>query len=584
MAFALGLMCKPTLVTLPFVLLLLDYWPLMRFPSAFYRLPCAARRLTPGVLAPRASGPQPRGVPRQPADARRISCGVGLLVEKLPLLALAAASCVVTLLVQSNAMRAAGSLPLPWRLENAAVSYAAYLRQWLYPAGLAAFYPHPRDGLPTWEVVGACLLLALISAVVLVLGRRYPHCLVGWFWYVGMLVPAIGIVQVGRQAMADRYTYLPQIGLSVALAWTVADWAAPRRYRRWIAGLAGTTVVLALIGCTWRQAAFWRNSASLWNRILQCSPRSAFAELGLGKTLAPKEAIAHFQRALDFDPQCADAYDGIGNLLHGQGRIGLAIEYYEKALAIDPRNTSVLSDLGAALYEQGHGELGIEKFRRALEFDPELPRTERNLAWALQQQGNTQEAVEHYRKALAIVPLYADAHRDLGTALIEQGEVRQALDHWRQALRLQPENLSLLQWTAWVLATYPDPSIRNGPEALGLARRAAALAQGKDAVVLDTLAAAYAETGQFAEAVKTAEQAVAVASTQHAGAGRRRHGAGQALSDQLPVPDANGPLTPGADLAGDEPLLHLPPFLGIPHHARDFLVPVCRLTPRRFPP
>ena len=267
--FALGLMAKPMLVTLPFVLLLLDYWPLGRMGS----------------------------------HRRQI------VIEKLPLLVLAAACCAITLWVQGEAVLPDERLPFCWRAANALVSYVAYVGQLFCPMGLAVFYPHPGAHLPLWKVAGAAVLLVSISAAAVSCRRRAPYVLVGWLWYVGMLVPVVGLVQVGAQEMADRYTYLPQIGLCISLAWLAAaacrHWPSPR----WASSMAATVVLLALMACAWRQTSFWRDSEALWTRALACTSRNNVAHTNLGIFLAGQgrldEAISQYRRALDIKPNFA---------------------------------------------------------------------------------------------------------------------------------------------------------------------------------------------------------------------------------------------------------------------------------------
>ena len=289
--FALGLMAKPMLVTVPFVLLLLDYWPLGRW------------------RADRATGSAWSGAAPTP---------LRLVIEKLPLLALAAAASVATILAQSEAMKMNTYVSLPWRLGNTLVSYVAYLGQLFCPLGLAVFYPHPENHLPVWKVAVAFLVLAGITFGALVSWRR-PYLLVGWLWYLGMLVPAIGLVQVGFQAMADRYTYLPQIGLSIALAWGVADVSRSWPCRRWVCGIGSALVVASLMACAWLQTSYWRDSETLWTHAVACTSQNAKAHTYLGMALGDlkrlDEAIAHFRQALEIKPDDADARSHLDSTL-----------------------------------------------------------------------------------------------------------------------------------------------------------------------------------------------------------------------------------------------------------------------------
>ena len=251
--FALGLMCKPMLVTLPILMLLLDYWPLNRFsnftPQVFFRL----------------------------------------VAEKIPLFALAAVSCAVTIFAQTDAIKSFDQISLPLRVGNALVSYAIYLKQMFWPSNLAVLYPFPSHGEVIWKMILASIVLFSISASVFVLRKTRPYLLVGWLWYLVMLVPVIGIFQVGTQAHADRYTYLPQIGLYLLLTWTAVDLCAGWRFRRVVLGGSSTVILVALIFCARAQASYWQNSESLWTHALACTSDNFIAHNNLGTALLERE-------------------------------------------------------------------------------------------------------------------------------------------------------------------------------------------------------------------------------------------------------------------------------------------------------
>ena len=260
---ALGLMSKPMLVTLPLVLLLLDYWPLGR-------MALAAREDTP-LLDNRRQG--------------RCWLCLRLLSEKVPLLLLVVVSCALTIWSQGEALVPIEHLPLRWRIGNALISYVVYMGHFFYPVGLVVLYPRLDLDLPLWKIVGAFLLLLAITAVALLGRRRCPYLLVGWLWYLGMLVPVIGLVQVGVGAADDRFTYLPQIGLCLALVWSAADVCRSWPYRRWVCSAASALVLMVLMGCAWRQTSFWRNSETLWTHTLTCTSRNSDANYNLGIAL-----------------------------------------------------------------------------------------------------------------------------------------------------------------------------------------------------------------------------------------------------------------------------------------------------------
>lgn len=416
--FALGLMAKPMLVTLPFLLLLLDYWPLGRWPS------------TAGI---RGAGPMPQGAR---AYAR-------LVAEKMPLFALAAASCVVTLLAQSQALQAAEHLPARWRIANAAASYVAYLGQYFLPVNLAALYPHPVDRLSLARVAWAFLVLALITAAALSARKTRPFFLVGWLWYLGMLVPVIGLIQAGQQAMADRYTYLPQIGLCIALAWGLASAAAawPALHRYLIGGAVLSLV--SLMACACRQTSYWRDSESLWRHTLACTSDNYVAHNNLGLVLASSgradEAILHYHAGLRINPDFAELHNNLGVLLAARGRGGEAITHYRYALRIMPDSADVLNNLGLALAGRGQADEAIAQYRKALAICPDHAESQNNLGNALLARGQLDTALNHYRLAVQSDPGLAAARNGLGVALLEKGEVAAAIVQFEKAVELRPD-------------------------------------------------------------------------------------------------------------------------------------------------
>ncbi len=528
--FALGLMSKPMLVTLPFVLLLLDYWPLKR-----YSYP---------ALAPGGAGPVDL-----PGN---FSVPLRLIVEKIPLLALSIALCVATVLVERIGIKPIEIYPLPLRIGNALVSYVTYMWQMIYPAGLAVLYPYPAHGLPVWEIITAILVLASVSAGVFIWRRTRPYLLVGWLWYLIMLVPVIGLIQVGTQARADRYIYLPQIGLYVLLTWGAADLCAGWRHRRLVLGSLAASVIASLSVDSCLQTAYWRNSESLWTHTLACTSDNSIGHYNLGLTLLQKgnveeaiahfqkalqiypdyagahnnlgnalikkgsvdEAIAHYQRALQITPDSAEAHNNLGNALIRKGSVDEAIAHYQKALQITPDSAEAHYNLGNALLQKGKVDEAITHFQKALQINPDYAEAHYNLGNVLLQKGNLDEAIAHYQKALQINPDYADAHNNLGLVLLQRGKADEAIAHFQKALQITPDYADAQNNLARVLATCPQASLRNGNQAVELAQRANQLTGDGNPVVLGTLAAAYAEAGRFPEAVATAQRALQLAGTQ----------------------------------------------------------------------
>ncbi|HTY85956.1 MAG TPA: tetratricopeptide repeat protein [Candidatus Acidoferrum sp.] len=412
--FALGLLSKPMLVTLPFVMLLLDYWPLNR-------------------LAPVAS----------PAERTLLQAWSTLLFEKIPFLLLSSATCVVTVLAQRNAIGSAHAFGLATRIENALVAYVVYLRQLGYPAGLAAFYPHPRGDVSPWEIGLSLLILLAISVGTVTGRRRCPYLLVGWLWYLGMLVPVIGFLQVGDQAWADRYTYLPQIGLYILLAWGARDWCGDRRQRRLGIGFAAVAILGIFLALARIQTRYWRDSLSLWTHTLACTSKNYMAHNNLGMALAAQgwvvEAIGHFEQALQFQPDDVKAHINLGVALANQGRFAEAADHYAQALRLKPDEAEAHNNLGIALAAQGRATAAVEHYQRALQLQPDYAEAHNNLGVALASQGRTTDALKHYLQALQLKPDFAQAHYNLGNAYAGLGQPAEAIGQFELALQLKPD-------------------------------------------------------------------------------------------------------------------------------------------------
>jgi len=418
--FALGLLCKPSLVTLPFVLLLLDYWPLGRLG---------------GGAAAGGKGEGQRG---------SLWVLAHLIMEKVPLLVLSAAASVVAAIAEGEAIQSLGGLSFLARMSNPIISYVTYLRQMIYPADLAPFYPFPARDVFGWEIVLALVLLVGISGVAIGGWRKRPYMLVGWLWYVGMLVPMIGIMQVGGFAHADRFSYLPMIGLSVALTWAVADLCAGWRHRRVLLGGCATVILVALILCARTQVSYWRDSESLWTHTLACTSDNAIAHNNLGHALFQKgnvdEAIVHYQKALQIEPDYAYAYNNLGLAFFHLGRVDEAIADSQKALAINPNYAEAYFNLGNDLWQEGRTNEAITNYQKVLEINPNDARAQYNLGNALLQEGQFDEAIIHFRKSLENDPSHAETYFNLGNAFLQKGQFDEAITHYRRALEINPNN------------------------------------------------------------------------------------------------------------------------------------------------
>jgi len=365
--FALGLAAKPMLVTLPFVLLLLDVWPL-----------------------------------------GRATAGRRLVWEKLPLLALATAASVVTFLVQQRGGTVTDieSLPLGLRLQNVLVSYAAYVGMTLWPARLAAFYPYPAS-FPAWQVVGAFGLLVATSLLAWVV-RRHGYLPVGWLWYLGTLVPVIGFVQVGNQALADRYMYVPLVGLLLVVAWGVPDVLARWPGRRLVLPIGAGLVIAACMVRARAQVGHWRDDATLWEHALAVTSGNHVAHNSVGNLLMRQgkvdEAAAHYLEALRARPGFSLAHNNLGVALAAQGRFGDALDHYAEALRLDPGYADAHHNMGLALAKLGRGEEALVQLEEAVRLKPNGAEFHRVLGVMLAAQGRTAEAIAHYREALRLDP------------------------------------------------------------------------------------------------------------------------------------------------------------------------------------
>ena len=685
--FALGLMAKPMLVTLPFVFLLLDYWPLRRVTGDGWQVTGDKKsvgKLSTLNCTPNAFGAQ-----------------LSTILEKWPFFALAAASCVVTFVAQKRgeAVVSLGGYPLSSRIANAAVAYVKYLFNSVYPVNLAVIYPLPIYSLPKenpWvQVAGAIIVLAMISWVIWRARRQRPYLLTGWLWYLGMLVPVVGLVQVGSQAMADRFTYLPLIGVFIGVVFGLGDLAKKLRLEPMVMASVAGVVLAGCLFATARQLRFWRDSETLFEHTLAVTKDNPIAQSNLGTALSEagqpqeaaehfgealrlnpdyarahynlgvaltqtghlQEAMEHFREALRLNPDYAPAHYNLGHALLQTGQPQEAIEHFQEALRLKLDDAPAHNNLGVALVQTGHPQEAIKHYQEALRLQPNLPEAQYNLGNALLQTGQPQEATAHFQEALRLKPDYAMAHNNLGVALAQTGQPQAAIKHYQEALRLQPNlpdahcdlgitltevgrlteaithfeqalqlepnhpkahnglGLALLQngqadkaiaqfrtalqlqpdWTAarnnlgdalinfgcvlfqkgqmnqaiaplqeglqirpdnagaynclgfiflrqgqageavanfqkalelqpnnadahkylaWIMATCPDASVRNGTQAVELAEQAEQLSGGGNPAILATLAAAYAEAGRFPEAVTTAQKALQLVESQ----------------------------------------------------------------------
>jgi tetratricopeptide (TPR) repeat protein len=453
-----------------------------------------------------------------------------LFLEKLPFFALSLASCVVTFCIQAKggAVAAMKSLPLDARVANAVSSYFGYVRKTFWPSDLAVFYPYTAGPSLAVLVLMGALLVGVTVAVVRLAPSR-PYLAVGWFWFAGMLVPVIGLVQVGVQSMADRYTYLPLIGLFVAIAWGAGDLIeSARRGRKILIAM----LIVALAGCvltTQQQLRYWQNGVALFTRALAVTPNNAIAQYGLGAALVAQgktdDACEHFAEAVQLDPKHADALNNLGLCFVLQGDHDAGLDCYRKALAVKPDYPEAHYNLGLALAARGDRDGAIEEYRQAIRFNSGFADAYAKLGLALAHEGKFAEAATHFREALRLRP-DAQTHHNFAGTLVLLGNGVGAREHYREAVRLKPDWPEPLNLLAWLLATHGNQAVRDGAEAVRLAEQACVLSGHTNANFLATLAAAYAESGRFIEAVETsgrsAELAIAAGQSEFAEAERRR--------------------------------------------------------------
>jgi protein O-mannosyl-transferase len=475
--FALGLMAKPMVVTLPFVMLLLDYWPLGRFPGATLRR---------------------------------------LVLEKWPFFLLAAASGVVTFLAQHRGGMVVPleEMPAAYRLENVPLAYLRYLLKIFWPVHLAIFYPLPRAISPA-TVFAAGAILVVVTALVWAGRKGGPHGLVGWLWFLGTLVPVIGLVQVGRAAMADRYTYFPSIGVFLALAF--AGRAAIGRFRLPppAVALAAILVLGSCVVLTERQLHYWRDDESLFSHAVNVTRDNEPAHLCLGQVYEMEgrqiEAVVEYRTALKLNPGRVKTYNSLALLLARSGRTDEALAELRRAQQLFPGDAVTRDTLANLLADTGHPDEALIEFRAAVRLDPGSATLRNNLGALLVELGRFDEAMDHYAAAARADPADGRAPYLTGKALLKQGRDAESIPFLRQALQIDPDNLQVLLYLARVLASDEDPKVRDGRTALVLASRANDLVGGMQPATLDVLAMAFAESGRFDEAQAAAQKALELA-------------------------------------------------------------------------
>jgi tetratricopeptide (TPR) repeat protein len=451
--FALGLMAKPMLVTLPFVLLLMDYWPLQRFGKVKpdHKIQTEEFKSVTSDKQKKKSKKNDAVTVKEtfkvkkPADPEyKWSLIYHLLWEKVPLFVLAVLSSIVTYIAahSAGAVTSIEKFPLVVRIVNAFVSYIAYIGKMIWPNNLAVLYPHP-EGWIFWQVLGSALLLITITLVVVWRAKRFPYLATGWLWYIGTLVPVIGIVQAGRQAMADRYTYIPLIGLFIMVAWGVPELLKKWNYRKEILLAASALIILCLCIITWTQVGYWQNSITLFDHTLKVTDNNWFTYSSRGNTYYDlgnyQQAIADYDRAIEIKPGYAEAYSNRGTAYHKLGNYKHAIADLSRAIEIKPAYAMAYNNRGNAYNVLGNYSQAIEDYGRAIEIKPGYAEAYYNRGTSYNSIGNYQQAIADLKRAIEIKPVYPEAYINRGFAYKGLGNDNQAIEDYGRAIDIKPD-------------------------------------------------------------------------------------------------------------------------------------------------
>jgi tetratricopeptide (TPR) repeat protein len=420
-SFILGLMAKPMLVTLPLILLLLDLWPLDRYRS--------------GNIEPQF-------------QQNFLTIAGGLIKEKIPFFACSLLSVFITIYAQNKggSIAALSAIPFPLRCENAIVSYVTYIGKTFWPHNLAVYYPFPL-AIPTWQVISSLLILLLLSAIALRTWKTRPYLTAGWFWFLVTLLPVIGLIQIGDQAMADRYSYIPVTGLFIIAAWGFRDLTINVPYRHSLSALIACSVLIISTAITWQQLGYWRDNYSLFRHTLSITTGNYKIHYNLGLALQSKgeltEAIHQYQEVLRTNPFHADTHNNLGLALQTKGDLNAAVQEFQTALRIDPGYKNAHVNLGAAFQANGMLDAAILEYGRALQISPNDADAHYNKGVALQAKGELDAASQEYREVIRTNPGHKNAHSNQGVVLAIKGDLPTAIREFQEALRISPYDTSV---------------------------------------------------------------------------------------------------------------------------------------------
>jgi len=452
--FVLGLMAKPMLVTLPFVLLLLDFWPLKRLQTARSGGGIAAATPQPvqrGEKKKKSQQQPQKDTPQKKANVKPRNLWQEirpLLQEKIPFFAVTILFCFVTVYAQQGIVKPLELLPLGNRIANALISYVSYIEKMLWPAKLSIFYPYigialfpwqAVSALFSWQAVSAMLALMVTTYLTIRAARLFPYLIVGWLWYLGTLIPVIGLVQVGLQSMADRYTYVPLMGVFIMIAWGIPELLNRWRYGRIAIASVAAGVLLACIIMTYVQIGFWRNNIALYGHAIEVTPANSWAQIHMGDALALQgkkdEAIAHFREAISIDNDY-EAHNSLGLILVSQGKLDEAINQFRESIHVNPNDEEAYYNIANVLAMQGKMAEAADHFRKVLRLNPLSVQSHNNLGYVLIFLGNEGEAITHFREAIRLNPNEARSYVNLGNALLHEKKTDEAIANYREALRL----------------------------------------------------------------------------------------------------------------------------------------------------